>query len=490
MTEILSKEQEYALAKFRKGENLFITGPGGAGKSRLIFHMTQYAKEARKSFQVCALTGCAAVLLKSGGKTIHSWSGIKIARGPKQKIIDDVLKKRTAVKKWRKVDILIIDEVSMMSEKIFDLLDTIGKITRGSQLPFGGIQMVFSGDFFQLPPVGTYGEPDTEMFCFESSKWLATFPLKNHIELETIFRQTDPVYINILSQIRRGYLDPEYIDVLKQNINRTFDTTKYGGITPTKLFPIKVKVDHVNKTMFEKIDDIEYELECSIKMNCLTNLETGKIFSPEIQIKCDKMTETEKNYEIENMLNNTPCERELKLKIGANVLCTVNIDMDNGICNGSQGKIIDIKEIGDKLVIIVRFTNGITRTIEPHFWQSDEFPCIAVGQYPLMLAWALTIHKIQGATLSMAEIDIGKSVFEYGQSYVALSRVKSLDGLYLSAFDPGCIRANPKVINFYNHIPKIDYSKVEISETNPFKEFELKEETYEVPDKNIKIIKL
>ena len=155
------------------------------------------------------------------------------------------------------------------------------------------------------------------------------------------------------------------------------------------------------------------------------------------------MTETEKTYEIENMLNNTPCERELKLKVGANVLCTVNIDMDNGICNGSQGKIIDIKEVGDKLVVIVRFTNGITRTIEPHFWQSDEFPCIAVGQYPLMLAWALTIHKIQGATLSMAEIDIGKSVFEYGQSYVALSRVKSLDGLYLSAFDPGCIRANP-----------------------------------------------
>ena len=107
-----------------------------------------------------------------------------------------------------------------------------------------------------------------------------------------------------------------------------------------------------------------------------------------------------------------------------------------------------------------------------------------------MLAWALTIHKIQGATLSMAEIDIGKSVFEYGQSYVALSRVKSLDGLYLSAFDPGCIRANPKVIDFYNHIPKIDYTKIEISEPNPFKEFELKEETYEIPDKNIKIIKL
>ena len=164
--------------------------------------------------------------------------------------------------------------------------------------------------------------------------------------------------------------------------------------------------------------------------------------------------------------------------------------MENGICNGSQGKIIDIKDIGDKLVVIVRFTNGITRPIEPHFWQSDEFPCIAVGQYPLMLAWALTIHKIQGATLSMAEIDIGKSVFEYGQSYVALSRVKSLDGLYLSAFDPGCIRANPKVIEFYNHIPKIDYSKIEISEPNPFKEFELKEETYEIPDKNIKIIKL
>jgi hypothetical protein len=127
--------------------------------------------------------------------------------------------------------------------------------------------------------------------------------------------------------------------------------------------------------------------------------------------------------------------------------------------------------------------------IEPHCWQSEEYPCIAITQYPLCLAWALTIHKIQGATLSMAEIDIGNSVFEYGQTYVALSRVQSLDGLYLSAFEPHRIRANPKVIEFYNKIPKKDYSTIIM--TNPFEAYELKEEVYETAkDPTIKIIKL
>jgi ATP-dependent DNA helicase PIF1 len=498
MTDTLSPEQQYAFEKFKKGENIFITGPGGSGKSKLIQHLVSHSKITNKSIQVCALTGCAAVLLKCGGKTIHSWSGIKVARGDRNLIIDQVLKSSRLKKQWKNIKILIVDEVSMMSEKIFSLLDEIGKRIRYSVLPFGGIQLIFCGDFFQLPPVGTYGEPDTERFCFESPLWLKTFPLNNHIELETIFRQTDPLYIKILSQIRRGYLDEENTEILKKYVKREYDETMYGGITPTKLFPIKIKVDGLNNSMFEKLDEDEYQFECCIKKNCRTNLETGKLLTPEEYIKCEKMTEKDKEMEINYLTSNTPCLQLLTLKKGASVLCTANIDIDNGICNGSQGKIIDIVDKNDKTQIVVRFANGCIRNIEPHFWQSDEYPCIAIGQYPLCLAWALTIHKIQGATLAMAEIDIGNSVFEYGQTYVALSRIQSLDGLYLSAFEPQRIRANPKVVAFYNNIPKVDYSKIVV---NPFSDFELKEEDYENDyidkkdnkdnkDKNIKVVRV
>lgn len=489
MTEILSKEQQYAFDQFKCGENIFITGPGGTGKSKLIHYLTEYAKLNKKKFQVCALTGCAAVLLKCGGKTIHSWSGIKIARGDRDTIIEKILKTRKLVNAWKTIQILIIDEVSMMSVKIFELLDEIGKRIRHSDKAFGGIQLVFSGDFFQLPPVGTFGEPDTERFCFESPFWYKTFSLANHIELETVFRQKDTQYIQILSQIRKGFIDEENAEILRKYVKRTYDPSQYAGVIPTKLFPIKAKVDYVNTTMFNQLDEDEYHFEFTQKTTCTTIIESGKPLSVEQIMKCSRMTEKEKEFELQNLLNNSPCSEVLTLKKNANVLCTVNIDIDNGICNGSQGIILDIIEKGEKTSIVVRFTNGLIRLIEPHCWQSEEYPCIAITQYPLCLAWALTIHKIQGATLSMAEIDIGNSVFEYGQTYVALSRVQSLDGLYLAAFEPHRIRANPKVIEFYHNIPKKDYSAV--IATNPFESFELKEEVYEtVKDPTVKIIKL
>lgn len=458
----LSPEQKYALYKFNQGENLFITGPGGTGKTFLIQHLINSAKENNQHVQVCALTGCASVLLNCGARTIHSWSGIKLARGEPNNIIESVLKSNRALKNWRSSKILIIDEVSMMSKKIFNILNEIGKRVRHSSLPFGGIQVVFTGDFFQLPPVGNnINDQGSEDFCFESDDWYNVFKLENHIQLNSIFRQQDMEYIEILNEIRMGQLSEKNTQILNKYVGREYvKTDNNTSHTPTKLFPTRIKTDYINNIMFNMIDEDEYHLELGVKTDCTVIFDGGKggkAFNYEQILKCQRMTQQERDYEIENLKNNTPCEKILKLKKGSNVLCCANIDLDSGICNGSQGIITCIEEQGGSILIEVRFTNGITRSIEPHWWQSEEYPCIAIKQYPLLLSWAMTIHKIQGATMDMAEIDIGNSIFEFGQTYVALSRIRSLNGLYLSDFNPQKIGSNPKVINFYKGIPKIDH---------------------------------
>jgi len=476
----LSPEQKYALYKFNRGENLFITGPGGTGKTFLIRHLINSAKENKKNVQVCALTGCASVLLNCGARTIHSWSGIKLARGDTSKIIESVLRSNRILKNWRSTKILIVDEVSMMSKKIFNILNEIGKRVNHSPLPFGGMQVIFTGDFFQLPPVGNnMNDPGSEDFCFESDEWYKVFALENHIELTTIFRQQDKEYIEILNEIRKGELSEKNDETLKKYVGREYVKTDNNTLyTPTKLFPTRVKTDYINNMMFNKLDEDEYHLELGIKTDCTVLLDCGKnnerTFTYEQIIKCQRMTQQEKEYEIENLKNNTPCENILKLKKGSNVLCCANIDVDSGICNGSQGIVTRIEDRGESIIIEVRFMNGVTRVIEPHWWQSEEYPCIAIKQYPLLLSWAMTIHKIQGTTLDMAEIDIGNSIFEYGQTYVALSRIKSLNGLYLSDFNSNKIKANPKVINFYNKIPKIDSYDTKKME-NIFSQFEYKD---------------
>ena len=485
----LSPEQRHAYTQFTKGENLFITGPGGTGKTRLVKHLIAYAKSINKNMPVCAMTGCAAVLLECNARTLHSWSGIKLAKQSNEQVVSSVLKNKHALKSWKSAQGLILDEVSMLSKKIFEIVEEIARRAKHNQQPFGGMQIIFTGDFFQLPPVGTYGDPDTDKFCFESPLWNSVFKPRNHIELTTMFRQSDPLYIDILQQIRRGNLDADKKAILQSYVKREYNEAMNNGCIPTKLFALRSKTDYVNSMMFQKINGKEYVFNAIRKTDCTTHLDTTKPFTLEENRNCSLLSEKDIEQELEYMLNNIQCNQVLRLKRGAAVMCTVNLDMDNSICNGSQGVVIDIIDTCVPPLPVVRFSNGMIKTIQPKFWQSEEYPRIAIGQYPLSLAWALTIHKIQGATLTMAEMDIGQSIFEYGQTYVALSRIKSLDGLYLSAFYSEKIAANPKVIAFYNNIPKIHPTAyIDSTETT----LEPEEYNAAVPkcDSTIKIVRL
>jgi ATP-dependent DNA helicase PIF1 len=493
----LSPDQQYAYAKFTEGHNLFITGPGGTGKTKLIHHLIKHAQTTGKKYQVCALTGCAALLLNCGARTLHSWSGIKLARGSPDTVVENVIKNRTLVRQWKKTNILIIDEVSMLSQKIFEIIEKIARTARNRPtVPFGGIQVIFTGDFFQLPPVGNLQEPATMNMCFESPIWNSVFPIENHIELRTMFRQTDPLYIDILLQIRKGELTDENAKILEGYIKRPYNPEDHGGCIPSKLFAVRSKADFVNNAMFSKIQNEEYTVSVKQLTNCKLYLDTLKAIPPEILTKCDQLSHTDIEREIDFLKTGLNAEENFVYKKGAVVICTINLSIELGICNGSLGIITDVVMKEGLAIPIVQFSNRITQIMDMHYWQSEDFPSIAIGQIPLKLAWALTIHKIQGATMEMAEMDIGMSIFEYGQIYVALSRIKSLDGLYLLNFQPKKIKANPKVIAFYKTLPVYDYPNKLLqstytpiipnkNQTNMFAEFaytnELENEEYVDP---------
>ena len=487
----LSLEQQYAFDRFKRGENIFMTGQGGTGKTRLIEKFVEHCICNNTAFQVCALTGCATILLPDvcKARTIHSWSGIKLCKGDNKRIVSNALKNRAVKSGWRKVRVLIVDEVSMMSVKMLEVLDAIARKSRSNEyLPFGGIQVVFVGDFYQLPPVGTIGDPTTEQFCFESELWSKIIPQKNHIELKTVFRQTDVKFKEILSQIRTATLTDSNIKILDGYVKREYNPEKYNGCVPPKLYPTRAKADYLNNLRYSQLEGQEYVYEYKRREFDENDKKSGESDSKAIKVK-ECISREEFEYECDQLMNTSSFQEVLELKVGAVVMCTVNLDMDNGICNGSQGIITSIDETALGNYPVVKFTNGVERTITPHYIQSEEYPSVSVGQVPLCLAWAMTIHKIQGATLAMASIDVGGQIFEYGQTYVALSRVQSLDGLYLSAFNSYKIRANEGVNRFYASLPKLEY-KIEDDpfEKFAYKEDELREEEY--VDPNIKRVRL
>ena len=506
----LSREQQLAFDKYVQGHNIFITGPGGAGKSELIRLINKHAYSQFKDIYVTALTGCASILLNCKAKTLHSWAGIGLGNATVEQLIFKIKKNKFLKAIWKGTDILVVDEVSMLSLKLFNMLNDIGKAVRGNQKPFGGIQLIFSGDFYQLPPVGDKDDPDTQRFCFESDDWNSIFHRDNQIELKKIFRQTDEIYSTILNQIREGKIKRRSNDLLLEYVGREISPDLVAE--PTKLYPTKNKVEQIN---FSKMSALHGE-EREYKMKYIKDLEMTK---GEKEVRRE-FTEKDIQLELDFLAGNLRCDKEMKLKIGANVMCIINIKSEQGdilICNGSQGVVKEFCDITG--CPRIKYNNGIEMILGRHIWESDKIPGIGISQIPLILSWALTIHKSQGATLDAAEIDVGSGIFECGQTYVALSRVKSLNGLYLTSFDAKRIRINKKVKEFYESLRLYHESKetneevyvplviaeevpvaiptnLEPTTTNPFINYqyveaqaELAEEKYDEPPSDIKVIR-
>jgi ATP-dependent DNA helicase PIF1 len=447
----LNALQSLVFEKYKNGENVFLTGPGGSGKSFLIKTIVQDALENTNKIQVCALTGCASILLNCKATTLHRFAGFGLANKSIEAILEELFtKKRYKLKNWYNLKCLIIDEVSMMSLKLLLILDAIAKkVYRNPTIPFGGLQVIFSGDFYQLPPVKSNDEEkEASMFCFEHELWNQLFAKENQIVLTSIFRQEEEDFLKILKYVRQGRITHSTKALLE---SRIFKKEELEEIRKNKVLtiinPFKRDSDFINAKSYSELPKDAEKHVYNIKY--LKNSSKKKTEALEDSLN-DLLIASNSSlkHDYEFLANNIMAEQTLELKIGTYVMCIANIDLDsvNQIANGSQGLIVGF----ENGLPLVKFNNISEPMLIGYYnWNSETNKNVCVSQIPLIYAWAITIHKAQGVTLDGAIMDIGKNIFEYGQTYVALSRVKSLEGLYLTSFDYTKIMANPKVKKFY-----------------------------------------
>jgi uracil-DNA glycosylase len=454
----LTEEQLAVIDHLLEGENLFLTGGGGVGKSYLLSVIYTEFPGLKKRLvavknpgsiaklpriQMCALTGCAALLLGHKAKTLHSWAGIGLGKGSVSELYIKIRRNQKAMRNWLCTDLLIIDEISMMTAELLDKLNEIGKKVRANRKPFGGIQILLVGDFFQLPPVNKSDE--ATKFAFESEAWKEA--IKCSIELTEIQRQKDEVFQRVLKEARRGALSKESCAILSQQQGRNWKEHK---IRPTLLFPRRSEVDMINDSNLRALEGRRYSYKARLVYD-------GKI--------PDRFSETDEGFQRAlNMFDSDGSYvKELELMLNAQVMLIANVDPDSGLVNGSRGVIVDFCKSTE--LPIVEFLNGVKKPIGTHAWPIEDYEFISRTQVPLRLAYAVTIHKCQGSTLDAALVDIGSGVFEYGQAYVALSRAKSLDALYVYDFDPMAFRAHPKVKEFYKDLKVKEIGNMESIKT-------------------------
>jgi len=401
-------KQNTALDILKSGKNVFITGSAGTGKTYLLGLYTQYLKERRVYPTIVAPTGIAASHL--GGQTIHSYFALGIRDSIDEGYVEFLMDKKYLKTRFSKLKLLIIDEVSMISPEIFSSMDLILRGFKGTDAPFGGVQVVISGDFFQLPPVSRV--PKDKRFAWQSASWKA-------LELQTCylqekFRQDDDKLIQILDDIRSGEISATSEALLASRHEKELSVK-----TPTKLYTHNLDVDRINLEELNKLQGEAKHFVCEHKGS-------------------------EKN--IEKIFKSSLVLEELVLKKGAVVIFIKN-NSEEGYVNGTTGTVQSFSPI-DKMPIVIT-TDGKKIKLDLEDWslENDSGKVTAtVSQVPLRLAWAITIHKSQGMTLDAAEMDLSKT-FETGQGYVALSRIKNLEGLRLMGLNDMALRVDPLILH-------------------------------------------
>lgn len=411
----------------KSGENLFITGHAGTGKSYIL----NMLKNKFKKLVVTSTTGIAAVNVK--GQTIHSWAGVGICRYPVETVVKNILNKPTIRNQILKCEILAIDEISMLNIRVFEYIDKVLRLVREEDLPFGGIQLILFGDFFQLPPIEK--EAEELHYCFESPVW-SELNLKN-ILLKENHRQNEENFIKALSNMRTNSLTAEDTELLGSR-NSDFKGKDSDILHPDvlRIFSTNEEADNYNQKMFNALQTPVVEFMAHDEVL------RGKDYVSE------NLTERE-NMILEIFNKNCRAEKNIRLKLGAKVMLLINSDFKTGLINGSCGTIVEFNDGS----ITVEFENGVIKEIEPEtfeYYYNDKVMAIR-HQYPLRLAWAITIHKSQGMTLDKLYVDC-RRIFERGQAYVAMSRVKTLSGLYLENFSKERVLADDKVVEFYKNL--------------------------------------
>ena len=397
----LNEKQKEAVNSVYNNDNIFLTGSPGTGKSFTLGRIVKALKLIKKKYGITALTGTAAILINA--QTLHSFLGIGIGKDKVANIIYKLQTKNPSkYKTLFNLQTLIIDEISMMDDKLFEKVSELFCEIKKNSLPFGGIQLILVGDFCQLAPV----EGD---YCFTSPLWSST-NLKTIELLELVRQKGDIDFQNMLQEIRKGKCTKKTFNKLLALQNTKFE----NDIKPTKLFPINVDVDNINIKEFNKL--------CK---------------NPDSQIFTYKSEPYNKN--IKNELY------DVSLVKNAQIMIIRNIDQQNGLVNGTRGIITDLTEN----YIIIKDINNMIYKID-YFTDLDQDNKLLVKFMPVKLAYAISIHKSQGSTLDAVEIDAGGNIFACGQLYTALSRAKSLSSIKILDLHPESFITSKKLKFFYN----------------------------------------
>ncbi len=431
--ETLSKSQQEALDAILRGHNVLVTGKAGSGKSFLLERVRQELEARQIHLQMTATTGSAAWNI--GGTTLHSWAGIGLGeRTNAEKFAKELLApwRRDKLKDWQWTECLIIDEISMVKVEFFEKLETIARRLKNATKPFGGIQLVLVGDYFQCPPIVKGNEK--RQYLFESPLWQ-----RLHIQcigLKQNFRQAeDAGFRGLLDRMQIGELGPEDLETMRGRI-QSQQQQQQNCTRMTRLCARRATAEAINHSEIEKLAG---------QSHCYTGLTVQYDDNGIPRVPTDPKDEkkSESRY---------PVDELLRLKVGALVLLCCNLDVAQGLYNGTRGTVVDFRRPDNAAKSVaypfVEFDGGQRVLVQPHQWDSFKKKRLVSTfmQVPLMPRYAMTIHKSQGLTLDQALVTM--DFFDTGLAYVAFSRVRRLEDLFLTNVDEKKVLVDPVVVDF------------------------------------------